>query len=121
MKNKSEINLALAFKALSNTNRLKVFEIIRNGYRSIPQCVDSCRPNGIPDNAVCVCEILERLNITAPTLSHHLKELRNAGLVDVYHRGQWSYYSIKEDSLETILHYFKTGSVRNAGTRKSRR
>ena len=100
------MDLFLIFKALSNKNRLKAFEIIRNGHTNVVQCRNENRSDGIPEDAVCVCEILDQLNVSAPTLSHHLKELRFAGIVNLYHCGQWSYYTVCEDVLELLSDYF---------------
>lgn len=108
MKKKPDMDYAMAFKALSNDNRLKAFEIIRNGHGGIVQCRNENRPGDIPDDAVCVCEILEQMDVTAPTLSRHLKELRIAGLVDVYNRGQWSYYTVRNGVLEKLADYFSS-------------
>jgi len=101
-----KIDYALVFKALSNENRLKVFQIIRRGHDGSLECRNPNRPDDIPGEAVCVCEILDKMDVTAPTLSHHLKELRFAGLVDVFNRGQWSYYIVREGILEKIADFF---------------
>lgn len=104
-------DFAAAFKALGNENRLRVFEIIRGG----PCCEcsdrDVPRPDDIPETAVCVCEILAEVSVGAPTVSHHLKELRTAGLVDVYHRGQWAYYAVRPGAAEALAEYFQTGKT----------
>ena len=106
MKRETEENFAELFKALSNENRLMVFEIIRQGHQDNVQCRNENKPDDIPENSVCVCEILEQMDVSAPTLSHHLKELRLAGLVDVHNRGQWSYYNVREGVLENLAEYF---------------
>ncbi len=103
------MDLSTIFKALSNRNRLKAFEIIRNGHADVVQCRNGNRSDDVPDGAVCVCEILNQLNVSAPTLSHHLKELRYAGIVNVYQCGQWSYYTVRDDVLELLADYFSKG------------
>ncbi|MEW5946090.1 MAG: metalloregulator ArsR/SmtB family transcription factor [bacterium] len=110
MKKKTDTALWLVFKALSNENRLRVFEIIRRGHTNIARCTKENMPEDIPEDAVCVCEILKQMDVTAPTLSHHLKELRNAGIVNVYNRGQWSYYEVRVGVLEELADYF-TGAA----------
>jgi ArsR family transcriptional regulator len=45
--------------------------------------------------AVCVCELVDAATVNQPTVSHHLKVLREAGLVDVERRGTWAYYSLR--------------------------
>lgn len=48
---------------------------------------------------VCVCDIESALPVKQPTTSHHLKLLREAGLIDCERRGLWAYYFIKHDAL----------------------
>ena len=50
---------------------------------------------------VCVCDIEAALPVKQPTTSHHLKLLREAGLIDCERRGLWAYYFIKHDELRT--------------------
>ncbi|HEX8122949.1 MAG TPA: metalloregulator ArsR/SmtB family transcription factor [Solirubrobacteraceae bacterium] len=52
---------------------------------------------------VCVCELVPLFDISQPTLSHHLKKLRDAGIVGVERRGLWAYYYVNPKSLE-VLH-----------------
>ncbi len=51
---------------------------------------------------VCVCELVPLFDIGQPTLSHHLRKLRDAGLVDCEKRGLWSYYYVLPDALEEL-------------------
>ncbi len=103
---RNRIEYAEAFKALSNPSRLRIFEIIRAGHKDSGRR-RQCRPDDVPPESVCVCEINEKMKIGAPTISHHLKELRNAGLVDVLRRGQWSYYTVSKDALCDLNEFFK--------------
>jgi ArsR family transcriptional regulator len=64
------------FKALGDPTRLEVFRLIA----------------GQPA-PLCVCDMVERFSVGQPTISHHLKVLREAGLVRVSRRGLWAYYS----------------------------
>jgi DNA-binding transcriptional ArsR family regulator len=48
---------------------------------------------------VCVCEFTGLLGLSQPTVSHHLKKLAQAGLVDGEQRGIWAYYSLRRDAL----------------------
>lgn len=81
-KNKKLSKYAEVFKALSNPNRLKIFW-------SLATC---CKPGtiGIIDssNTACVGEIGKDLDIVPSTVSHHIKELRRAGLIKTHRRGQ---------------------------------
>ena len=49
---------------------------------------------------VCVCELVPLFDISQPTLSHHLKKLREAGIVDSERRGLWAYYYVIPDALQ---------------------
>jgi ArsR family transcriptional regulator len=71
--------MSAAFKALSNETRLAVFENIR-----------LCRAQAMQskDNQPSVCNVASNINISLSTISHHIKELRNAGLVKCERRGQ---------------------------------
>ena len=59
---------------------------------------------------LCVCELLEVFDMSQPSISQHLRKLKDAGLVKEERKGQWVYYSINKNSeayplLESILHY----------------
>ncbi len=51
---------------------------------------------------VCVVELVPLFDVSQPTLSHHLKRLRDAGIVDAERRGLWSYYYVRPDALEEL-------------------
>lgn len=51
---------------------------------------------------VCVCELLPLFDVSQPTLSHHLRVLREAGVVGVQRRGLWAYYYVEPDALEVL-------------------
>jgi ArsR family transcriptional regulator len=51
---------------------------------------------------VCVCELVPLFDIGQPTLSHHLKKLREAGIVDSERRGLWAYYYVKPEALAQL-------------------
>jgi ArsR family transcriptional regulator, arsenate/arsenite/antimonite-responsive transcriptional repressor len=51
---------------------------------------------------VCVCELVPLFDIGQPTLSHHLKKLREAGIVDSERRGLWAYYYVRPDALKEL-------------------
>jgi len=67
------------FKALSNENRMAIFEQIRAGHG---------RGQVGADNRLSVCSVAEKFNISLSTISHHIKELRTAGLVRCEREGQ---------------------------------
>jgi ArsR family transcriptional regulator len=50
----------------------------------------------------CVCDLTEAFDVSAPTISHHLKVLREAGLVDGERRGTWVYYRARPGALRQL-------------------
>jgi ArsR family transcriptional regulator len=68
--------LVAVFRALGDQTRLEIFRLV------------SSQPG-----AICVCDIVSRFDVSQPTISHHLKVLREAGLVTVSRRGVWAYYA----------------------------
>ena len=52
--------------------------------------------------AVCVCELVEPLSLSQPTVSHHLKKLTEAGLLEREQRGRWAYYSLSGEARERL-------------------
>jgi ArsR family transcriptional regulator len=54
------------------------------------------------EEPICVCELLEPLGLSQPTVSHHLKRLLEAGLVEREQRGKWAYFSLKRDAVEKL-------------------
>jgi ArsR family transcriptional regulator len=73
---------ARLFKALADPHRVKIINLLATS----------------PD-PVCVCEFTEPLGLSQPTVSHHLKKLMDAGLLDREQRGTWAYYSLRPDAL----------------------
>jgi ArsR family transcriptional regulator len=63
------------------------------------QLVDVLRKHA---GKVCVCELTPLFDIGQPTVSHHLKVLRKAGIVDSERQGLWAYYYVKPDALEEL-------------------
>src|SRR5215208_3067925 len=63
------------------------------------QLVDVLRKHA---GRVCVCELVPLFDLSQPTVSHHLKVLREAGLVDCERRGLWAYYYVTPDSLKEL-------------------
>ena len=63
------------------------------------QLVDVLRKHA---GKVCVCELVPLFDISQPTLSHHLKKLREAGIVDSERRGLWAYYYVLPDALKEL-------------------
>ena len=81
-----EINPSDVLKALSDQNRLRIVELLRNG-------------------ELCACRLLEEMNFTQPTLSHHMGILIKAGIVNGRKDGKWVYYSMNKETLEKVTDY----------------
>jgi ArsR family transcriptional regulator, arsenate/arsenite/antimonite-responsive transcriptional repressor len=73
---------ARLFKALADPHRVRIINLLATS----------------PD-PVCVCEFTGPLGLSQPTVSHHLKKLVAAGLLDREQRGTWAYYSLNRDAL----------------------
>lgn len=54
------------------------------------------------DEPVCACELYEPLGLAQPTVSHHLKKLVDAGLLEREQRGKWAYFALKRDAVEKL-------------------
>ena len=78
--------LAQVFKALADPVRLRLVSLI----------------GAHQGGEVCVCELTTAFALTQPTISHHLKVLREAGIIDCERRGTWVYYWLVPAALERM-------------------
>ncbi|MBQ0989110.1 metalloregulator ArsR/SmtB family transcription factor [Micromonospora sp. PSH03] len=78
--------LAPAFKALGDPVRLRLMSMIASA----------------KSGEACVCDLTPAFDLTGPTISHHLKTLREAGLVDAERRGTWVYYRARPAILRQL-------------------
>ena len=76
--------VAARFKALADPTRV---EIVRR-----LACCDEC----------CVCDLNDAFDLSQPTISHHLKVLRDAGLVAATRRGTWMHYRLEEEAVARL-------------------
>jgi ArsR family transcriptional regulator, arsenate/arsenite/antimonite-responsive transcriptional repressor len=83
--------LAAAAKALGDPIRMQLVDVLR-GHAG----------------KVCVCELVPLFDLSQPTVSHHLKVLRDAGIVASERRGLWAYYYVNPDSLEELSRWLST-------------
>ena len=90
-------DLALIFKALSDKNRLAIFQTIRSGF-------ECCKvlPDGSMEPVNTVSEIASEFDLSLSTVSHHLKELRTAGLIVCERRGRRVYCRPDREVLQRI-------------------
>jgi ArsR family transcriptional regulator len=73
------------FRALGDPARVRIVNLLTT--RSEP---------------VCACELYEPLGLSQPTVSHHLKKLTDAGLLEREQRGKWAYFSLRREAAETL-------------------
>jgi ArsR family transcriptional regulator len=76
-------DLSRVFKALADPARLRLLSLI----------------GAHAGGEACVCELTEAFDLTQPTISHHLRVLREAGLIDSERRGTWVYYRVRPEAL----------------------
>ena len=73
---------AQVFKALADPARVRIENVLA--------------PNA--GEPVCICHLVEPLGLSQPTVSHHMKRLLDAGLVEREQRGKWAYFSLNPDA-----------------------
>ena len=78
--------LAARFRALSDPTRVAIVSRLA----STEEC--------------CVCDLNAAFELSQPTISHHLKVLRDAGLVEASRRGTWAYYRLVPDAMSELRH-----------------
>lgn len=84
------VDLAVVFKAMGDPVRLRLLSLIASHQ----------------GGEVCVCELTAVFDLTGPTISHHLKVLREAGLISGERRGTWVYYRVLPDRLTQVSALF---------------
>jgi ArsR family transcriptional regulator len=78
--------LASLLKAVADATRLQILALLR----SSPEC------------AACVCDIADEIGVSQPTVSHHLRILAEAGIVESEKRGYWTWYSLTRTRLAEL-------------------
>ena len=74
------------FKAFCDPNRLKILDILKSGEH-------------------CACKLLEILDVSQSTLSHHMKILTDSKIVNVRKDGKWSHYSLSREGIQFAIDY----------------
>jgi ArsR family transcriptional regulator len=85
----------LVFKALASAPRREILRLLASGEGA--EDVRCCA-----GDAVCACVFAEKLDLSAPTVSHHMKALIEAGLVSAEKRGLWVYYRLRPETLAAV-------------------
>src|SRR5919198_603376 len=76
---------AALFRVLADPARVKIVNLLATS-----------------DGPVCACEFEPALRLSQPTVSHHLKKLTDAGLLEREQRGRWAYFSLDADAMERL-------------------
>ena len=79
------LRMAEIAKALGDPIRMRIIDALRR-----------------QDDRVCVCELEPLFEVSQPTLSHHLKVLREAGIVTSEREGVWAYYRVSDEALDDL-------------------
>ena len=80
----SEKKIAEMFKALCDENRIKILRLLQTGEK-------------------CACRLNEEIDVTQPTMSHHMKVLCDSGIVEGRKEGKWMHYSISREGAKNAL------------------
>ena len=83
-----EKKIATIFKAFCDENRIRIIKLLQSGEK-------------------CACKLLEEINVTQPTLSHHMKILCDSGIVVGRKEGKWMHYSISEEGTQIASNCLK--------------
>ena len=78
--------LAGVFKALGDPTRVKLLSLIA----------------AAGDDGACVCDLIEPVRLSQPTVSHHMRQLVDAGLITREQRGKWAYYRLVDGALAAV-------------------
>lgn len=78
--------LARMFKALGDPTRVRLLSMIA----------------AAPGQEACICDLVEPVGLSQPTVSHHMKQLVDAGIVERDQRGRWAYYRLIGDTLAAL-------------------
>jgi ArsR family transcriptional regulator len=92
------LRLATVAKALGDPIRLQLVDVLRKHA-----------------GEVCVCELVPLFDLSQPTVSHHLKVLRDAGLVASVRRGLWAYYYVTPEAFDELSAWLCCGSGASCG------
>ncbi|MEU8266038.1 metalloregulator ArsR/SmtB family transcription factor [Sphaerisporangium sp. NPDC049002] len=87
--------IAAGFKALADPVRLRLLSLVASHL----------------DGEACVCDLVGAFDLTQPTISHHLRVLRDAGLVESTRRGTWVYYRVVPEALTSLTTIIALPSV----------
>lgn len=85
------------FSALASPQRRAILNLLAEAERGAAAAC--CASLGVGAE-VCACRFSEKLGLSAPTISHHMRQLLDAGLVSARKQGQWVYYTLRREALD---------------------
>lgn len=94
-----EKRISAIFKAFCDENRIRIIKQLRSGEK-------------------CACKLLDEINVTQPTLSHHMKILCDSGIVIGRKEGKWIHYSISEEGVDLAKKYLQQLTTPDVGCEK---
>lgn len=94
-----ENKTAVIFKAFCDENRIKILKLLKTGEK-------------------CACKLLEEINVTQPTLSHHMKILCDSGVVVGRKDGKWMHYSISKEGASFAIQCLRELTTVNYETKE---
>jgi len=90
---KKDMQIVTVCKALGDPTRLKILELLKTRGRSCCQLISR------DEKGLCACDIEQAVGLSQAAVSHHMGQLRRAGLVNAEKRGRWVYYSRNESAI----------------------
>ena len=99
------MSIAPALRALANERRLQILEWLKDPVANFPPQVDG----DLVEDGVCAVLIAEKLGVSQPTLSEHMKVLSQAGLVRAKRIKQWTFYRRDEARIAQVKKEFRDG------------
>lgn len=101
--------LANIFKALSNKHRLIIFqELLQHEGLRIAESSRACCGRHGGGGSCCVGDLGRIVELAPSTISHHIRELKTAGLIDIRREGNYLYCSVNKKTWQKVLDYFKS-------------
>ena len=83
--------------AVTRTDALTVFKALADGTR-----FDVYRLIAAQTEPICACDVVDRFDVSQPTIAHHLKVLKEAGLITSTRRGVWAFYQVNPACLDVL-------------------
>jgi ArsR family transcriptional regulator len=93
---KKDLEIVTVCKALGDPTRLKILELLKSRGQSCCQLITR------DEKGLCACDIEQAVKLSQAAVSHHMGQLRRAGLVNAEKRGRWIYYSRNEAAIAEL-------------------